>query len=357
MTENSNAFGRLPGPGGYTAAQKAALILAALGPDAAGPVIERVGDQHLRAFAEAFARLKSIPRDELTAVVEEFLGHFQGSDGSLKGGFDEAKTLIEHFKGADPTQRLLEDVSAPGGPTIWRRLEGVTDGALAGYLQNQHPQVIAVVLSKLNTEKASSVLGKFDTALARKIVKRLASPMPVRREALRVLSETIERDFLLPAKKQAKVHKPGEMVGALMNNLPAEKRDALLKYIEEDSPDIFEDVKAVILTFQDIPARVPANAIPMLVREVETDVFLKAVKYGKQNAPEAVAYIFKNISQRMGQQYEEQMGSMKPITVTDAEAAQTQLMAGLRRLVNAGEITLVEPASEGDEAAVQENFI
>lgn len=353
----SDAFSRSAQPQGYTSSEKAALILAVLGPEAAGPVIERVGDQHLRAFAEAFARLKTIPREELAAVVEEFLSHFQTSDTALKGGFEEAKVLIEHFKGADPTKRLLEDVSAPGGPTVWQRLDGVTDSATAGYLKTQHPQVIAVVLSKLNTEKASSVLGKLDIDLARKVVRRLAAPMPVRKEALRVLAETIERDFLLPAKKQAKVHKPGEMVGALMNNLPTEKRDALLKFIEEDSPDIFDDVKSVILTFQDIPSRVPANAIPMLVREVEADMFLKAVKYGKHNAPEAVAYIFKNISQRMGQQYEEQMSAMKQVTVTDAEAAQTQLMAGLRRLVQSGEITLVEPAVEGAENAIQENYI
>ncbi|MBY0423935.1 MAG: hypothetical protein K2Q06_16650, partial [Parvularculaceae bacterium] len=105
------------GPRGYTAAQKAALILAALGPEAAGPVIERVGDQHLRAFAEAFARLHSIPRHELVAVVEEFLANFDRGEDGLKGGFEEAKNLIAHFKGEDPTRRLLEDVSAPGGPT------------------------------------------------------------------------------------------------------------------------------------------------------------------------------------------------------------------------------------------------
>ncbi|MBY0423455.1 MAG: hypothetical protein K2Q06_14200, partial [Parvularculaceae bacterium] len=242
------------------------------------------------------------------------------------------------------------------GPTIWKRLEGVTDHALADYLQKQHPQVIAVVLSRLNTEKASSVLAKFEVSLARTIVRRLSGPMPVRKEALRVLADTIEREFLLPAKKAAKVHKPGEMIGQLMNNLPAEKRDALLKYIQEDSPDIFEDVKAVILTFQDIPSRVPANAIPMLVREVETDVFLKAIKYGKHNAPEAVTYIFKNISQRMGQQYEEQIAAMKQVTVMDAESAQQQVMAGLRRLVASGDVTLVQPAVEGAEAP-QEDFI
>lgn len=342
---------------GYTAAQKAALILAALGPDAAGPLIERVGDQHLRTFTEAFARLKTIPREELLAVVSEFLGHFEGGEGALKGGFEEAKSLIAHFKGEDPTKRLLEDVSAPGGPTIWRRLEGVKDAALADYLAQQHPQVVAVVLSRLNSEKASSVLGKFEIGLAQKVVRRLAAPMPVRKEALRVLADTIEREFLLPAKKAAKAHKPGEMVGALMNNLPADKRDALLKFIQDEAPDIFEDVKSVILTFQDIPARVPANAVPMLVREVESDVFLKAIKYGKQNAPEAVAYIFKNISQRMGQQYEEQMGAMKQVTVMDAEAAQQQVMAGLRRLVASGEITLVEPASEGGGDAPQEMYI
>jgi flagellar motor switch protein FliG len=341
---------------GYSARQKAAMIIAALGPDAAGPVIEKVGDQHLKTFAETFARLSSIPRHELQAVVAEFLAHFDGADHALKGSFEDAQNLIAHFKGEDPTRRLLEDVSAPGGRTVWQRLDSVTDSALAAYLETLHVQVIAVVLSRLSPDKASSTLAKLKSDIAKRVIKRLAAPMPVRKEALRVLADTIEREFLLPSKKAGNVKKPGEMIGALMNNLPAERRDELLAFIESDAPEILDDVRSVILTFQDIPTRVPPNAIPMLVREVEADVFLKAVKYGKQNAPQAVEYIFKNISQRMGQQYEEQMASMKQVTVMDAEAAQTQLMAGLRRLVASGEVSLIEIASEGDEA-LQEAYI
>lgn len=337
-------------PAPLSRAQKAALVLAVLGPDAAGPIIERVGDQHLRAFAEAYARVKRIPREQLTEIVAEFVSNFAGADGDIYGSFERAKELIAHFKGEDPTDRLLEDVSAPGGPTVWQRLESVKDAAIAEYLTTQHPQVMAVVISKLNPEKASAVLGKLDLQVARKVVRRLSQPMQPRKEALRVLADTIERDFLLPAKRAAKAFKPGEMVGTLMNNMPSEKRDALMKFIEEDSPEILDDVKSVILTFQDIPARVPANAIPMLVREVEADVFLKAVKFGKQNAPEAVTYIFKNISQRMVGQYEEQMTAMKQITVLDAEAAQAAMMQGLRRLVASGDIKLVEPVSDDADA-------
>ena len=114
----------------------------------------------------------------------------------------------------------------------------------------------------------------------------------------------------------------------------------MLEFIAAESPEVLNDVKAFILTFKDIPERVPANAIAKVVREVEVDVFLKAAKYGKQNAPEAVEFIFKNISQRMGQQYEEQMGEMKPFTLAEAEAAQAQIMTALRRLVAAGEFEL-----------------
>ena len=330
----------LASAGSFTAPQKAALILAARGPEAAKPVIERVGEKHLQAFAEAYAHMKNIPRRDLLAVASEFIGHLGADEGALKGGFDEARDLISQVKSAEDTTRLLDEVNAPGGRTVWQKLERADPKAFAAWLNGQHPQTVAVVMTRLDSDLASTVLGFIDPDLAKKVVVRLAKPMPVRREALKVLEESVERDFLAPIRAAAKASKPGQMIGAMLNNLSEEKRAAMLEFIATESPEVLNDVKAFILTFKDIPERVPANAIAKVVREVEVDVFLKAAKYGKQNAPEAVEFIFKNISQRMGQQYEEQMGEMKPFTLAEAEAAQAQIMTALRRLVAAGEFEL-----------------
>lgn len=337
---------------GFTAPQKAALVLAALGPEAAKPLIEKVSDRHLQAFAEAYAHLRNIPRQELLSVVSEFVARLTAADNQLAGGFEEARALIAQVKGPEDTTRLLDEVIAPGGRSVWQKLERVDPKTFAAWLSGQHPQAVAVIMTRLDPDLASTVLGFLDPELARQTVVRLARPMPVRREALRVLEEAVERDFLAPMRAAAKASRPGQTIGALLNNLSDEKREAMLQFIAAESPEVLDDVKAFILTFKDLPERVPANAIAKVVREVEVDVFLRAAKYGKQNAPEAVEFIFKNISQRMGQQYEEQMGEMKPFTVVEAEAAQAQVMTALRRLVAAGEIELNKLATAEAEQEV-----
>jgi flagellar motor switch protein FliG len=341
---SADAIRRLPPPHderrGFTAPQKAALIIAALGPEAAGPIIERVGDKHLKAFAEAYARLQKIPRKDLMAVVAEFVSHFGEEGEDLKGGMEEARELLTRFKGPETTTKILDDVTAPGGRTVWQKLESVADEAIAGYLAQQHPQTVAVILSRLATDKASSVLGQLKPELAQQVLIRLAKPMAIRREALKVLADTVDREFLAPARAAAKAKRPGLAIGAMMNNLAAETRDNLLQFIETQTPDIIEDVKSCILTFQDLATRLPPNAANLAVRETDADAFLKAMKYGKQNAPETVEFIFKNISQRMKQQYEEQMEALKQVTVADAEASQALFMSTVRRLIASGEITL-----------------
>jgi flagellar motor switch protein FliG len=205
------------------------------------------------------------------------------------------------------------------------------------------------VLSKVNTEKASNLLNLLDSKIAGEVVLRLSNPLQVKREALDVLTDTIEREFLAPMRTSSKTRNPGEMIGAMMNNVMSEKREELMGVIETSAPDILKDVKKSMLTFQDIAARVPPNAIPMAIKEIEVQEFLQAMKFGRQNAPSSVEFIFKNISQRMAAQYEEQMEELSTVPVKDAEAAQAAFMTVIRKLAAAGEITLIEVASEEDE--------
>ncbi|MBI1366986.1 MAG: hypothetical protein GC153_13645 [Alphaproteobacteria bacterium] len=335
-----------------TAPQKAALVIAALGPEAAGPIMEKVGDKHLKAFAEAYARLQDVPRSQLILVAREFVSRIGKSDDTIKGGFEDARALIAKIKGEEDAAKLLEDIDAPDGRSVFNKLDKVDDKAIAEYLESQHPQTVAVILSRMNSDKASSVLSVLKKEVAEDAIMRLSKGVSVRREALRVLEETIDREFLAPARNASKAKKPGLAIGGLMNNLSPDKREAFLKFIEEKTPDIVEDVKSCILTFEDIPARVPPNAIPLVVRQMDADAFLKAMKYGRKNAPESVEFIFKNISQRMKQQYEEQMDALKQVTLADAEAAQALFMSTVRQLVAEGEFQLVKPADPEQEEEV-----
>ena len=340
---------RAPGVPTLTAPQKAALVITALGPEAAGPIIERIEDKHMRAFARAYAHLQTVPKATLQNVVAEFLGQFSKDDDEIKGGYEETRELLSQFVTSDKIIHLMEDIDEPGGDSIWTKLERAPDNEFAEYLSKQNTQVVAVVLSKINTEKASTILDLLEVEVAQQVIIRLSRPLNIQREALAILSDTIEREFLSPMKSSSEKRNPGEMIGSMMNNIMSEKREELLKFISEDVPDILKDVRKTMLTFQDIATRVPAKAMPMVIKEMEVNDFLQAVKFGRQNAPSSVEFIFANISQRMVQQYEEQIEALKTVTVKEAETAQTAFMVIVRKLVAAGEIELIEIASEEED--------
>jgi flagellar motor switch protein FliG len=339
-------------PETLTPPQKAALVIAALGPESAGPIIERVEDKHMRAFARAYAHLQTVPKAALKVVVEEFVGRLNTDEGDdIKGGVEETREFLSQFIGSDDIVRLMDGISIPGAGSVWEKLDRAEDEGLATYLSSQNPQVVAVVLSKINTEKASRILDILEEEVAQAIITRLARPMQIKQEVLQVLSDTIERDFLTAQRNAPKGRNPGEMIGAMMNNIMSEKREKLLSFISDQVPDILADVRKSLLTFQDIPERVPPNAVPMAVKEIDLNLFLQAAKFGRQNAPSSVEFIFNNISQRMRKQYEEQMEQLKPIPVKEAEAAQATFMTIVRKLAASGEIELNDiEVEEEDEA-------
>lgn len=338
------------GMGALSNAQRAALVIAALGPEAAGPIIERIDDKHLRAFARAYAHFQRVPRSTLTAVVEDFVQRLSSDESDdLRGGFEETRELLSQFISSDNITRLMEDINVPGGESIWDKLARTPDQVIADYLAKQNLQLVALVLMKVNTEQASRIIDLFDTDLASKVVLRLAKPISVSPEAMQIVSDALSRDFLSGSRDKTKGRNPGEMIGSMMNNVATKKRETLLEFIESNMPGIMTDVKKSMLTFQDIATRVPPNAIPVVVRQVDEAIFLQAAKFGKQNAPSCVDFIFANISQRMAQQYEEQMEKMKKVSVKESETAQATFMAAVRKLAAAGEFELIEESTGEDE--------
>lgn len=343
-----------PATPSFTAPQKAALVIAALGPEAAGPIIERIGDKHMKAFAEAYSRLQNIAREDLLAVVSEFLVSVSAEKSDeIRGGFEEARNLVTQFKGDEGAAKLFDSIDEPGGYSVWDKLAGADNQALADYLSGKGPQLIAVVLSRMDLDKSSAILACLDDTLSQDVVSRLTRLAPARPDVLDALAAVIDGEFLAPMRKTAKAESPGEKIGAMLNNMSEEKRESLLKFIEDNAPELLDEVKSAILTFKDLPERLPAKAVPQVTREVDVPTILKAAKYGRKNAPETVEFLFANISQRLVQQYEEQMQEMKPIPLVEAEAAQTEIMAAIRKLVADGAIELNKIETEDEAEQVE----
>lgn len=347
----------------FTRSHKAAIVLASLSAETAAAIVEDISDAQLKAFAKAFCELKSVPPQLLQAVAEEFLAEITKTDNDLAGGADEARRVLGLMTEEERANRILTELNGggDGGGNVWERVEKLDDEVLAEYVQKQRMPVGAAILAKLKYEKTASVLNVAEDGYAKKILIELAHKKPPSPAAIEAIAQVIEEDLLKPAPgaeeeadgdegEEKKDTGAGAVVGEIVNNLPGAKRDAFIAHIEETDPEVGAAVKKALLIFEDLHARVPANGAPAVMRDIERETLLTAIKHGEKNAPETVEFLFGNISKRMVEQYKEELAEMDEPSEADGEAAQREITSAVRRLVREGEFKLnaiEEP--EGEE--------
>ncbi len=334
--------------------QKAAIVIAMLGPDSAGPVIEKIGDQHLKAFIRAFENMKMIPREVLVTAVEDFITKLQITSNSLKCGQKEARQLAEElldderaekiFGSAQIIEEQVEDTS-----TIWSTLAQRKPDESAAYLEKQRPQMVSIVLAQLTTDRAGEILAEMEDEISRKVVSHLAKPSKVDPKTLATIGKVVEAEFLTKNAAAAEDNNPLRSVSEIFSVLPTEKRESLMEFLISKDELIAEKIRKGIVTFEDLPDRLPRNAVSIVFRELDPDMLLKALKHAHVTMPGTVEYLYSNISQRMADQYKEQIEDIPVLSTKDGEAAQSAFMSVVSRLDKERTITLIKVQEVAEE--------
>ncbi len=330
-----------------TRRQKAAIVIGVIGPDAAGPILERLDEQSLRGFAEGMATLKRIGPETVTATIREFLAELDRAGTTIRGGLKIARDILERHVDAGTLSRILDGVDAPSVHNVWRKLGQVSEEALADFLRREHPQTAAVVLSKLSAEQAAAVLSRFPPDRARDVVLGITKTQSLDPKVIETIGASVSRDFLAGQNADGVRRDPAERVGAIMNFTAVDVRTHVLDQIAATNPDFAEEIKRKMFTFEDIPARVETRDVAAIVRAVEPEVLLRALVGARETAPEAADFILSNISSRMAEQIRDNMKEIGKVRRKDSEAAQNEIILTIRALVDRAEIRLVVPDEEG----------
>ncbi len=344
----------------FTKAHKAAIVLASLSAETAASIVEEISDAQLRAFAKAFSELKAVSPQLLQAIAEEFLSEINKTDTDRTGGVDEGRRVLGLMTEEERANRILSELAGGGTSAVWVRIEKIDDETLASYVQAQRMPVAAAILAKLSFEKTASVLDLAEGDYAKQVLLELARKQPPSAEALDAIAAVLEEDLLKPAAGGGEADgeeeggKPksnaGVVVGEIINFLPGAKRDAFLAHLQEVDPEVGAEVRKAVLTFEELHARMPASGATALLRDLDREVLLAAIKYGETNAMETVEFLFGNISKRMVEQYKEELAAMEPPSQVDGENAQREVTTTVRRLVGAGEFKLIAIKTDEDEA-------
>lgn len=331
-----------------TSYEKASVILAAMGPELAAQVLNELGEDNMRTFARTISGMGRIPSTLVDQVVTEFF-ELLGVGDPINGGPLTARKILAGAMDEEQLSAMMDDVSVGRILTIWDKLGNAPLGNLAAFLANEHPQIGAVVLSKLRSDKAARVLERLPPEVAQVIVLRMTKAMRLDGAVVRQVSQVMESEFLSVVQQNSQAKKPAEVMAGLMNHVSGASRDEFLAQLDEADPAFSSEVQRVMFTFADIPARVMVRDISVVMRAVEEDVLMTALKTGTSTDPKSVEFMLDNVSKRLSERMREDLDAMLDVPLKEGESAQAEVIKAIQALAQRGEIKLNQTEAPEDD--------
>lgn len=320
--------------------EKAAILLAAIGPEIGGEFLRGLAESDLMRFARALSGLGRVAREVLDGVIVEFLEALaEGPD--LAGDTEAARKLLSAVLDEEEITRLFEGQRG-AQRSVWDRLNDTPLGPLANFLQAEHPQTAAVVVSELRPEVAAGALERLDRAFAQGVVMRLSRVPTLDAPVAAAIQGAIERDFLSVLQRNLSKRRPAELIAGLMNNVSSEARDGFLAHLEGEDPALALDVQRTMFTFEDIPLRVSPRDVAAVLRDVPEDVLLPALKLATALGSPTPRFVFDNLPRRLAERYADDVQNMLDVPRKEGEAAQIEITKTIQALARAGTIRLLE---------------
>ncbi|MEZ5957569.1 MAG: flagellar motor switch protein FliG [Hyphomonadaceae bacterium] len=325
----------------FSGAEKAAIILMALGEDAK-KLWEVMDEDEIKEVSQAMASLGMVPSGVVEALVQEFVQRLSGA-GSIMGSVEQTQRMLMNILPKEKVDSLMEEIRGPAGRNIWDKLANVHESVLASYLKNEYPQTVAVVLAKVRPEHAAKVLAELPQDFAAECVVRMLAMEPVHRDILEKIETTLRTEFMSNLARTSK-RDSHELMAEIFNNFDRQTESRFMGALEGKSNESADRIKALMFVFEDL-GKLDSGGIQTLLRAVDkTDLALSL-----KGASDTLRNLFlSNMSERGGKLLKDEMASMGPVRLKDVDAAQTRMVATAKDLSARGEIVLSDGKSEDE---------
>ena len=337
-TETNDPVAKLSG------ATRAAILLLALDAEAAANILKRMNQDVVESITREIASLDVIDHRNRSMVIEEFYHLALARKYVETGGMAYAKILLDKALPADIATRILRQIEHQVYQQPFAFLQK-TDGAnLLTFIQNEHPQTIALIIAHLQPAKASEILVGLPQAKQLEVVSRVANMDQTNPEMIKEVERGLE--MRLSGMVSQTFEKAGgvETVAQMLNLADRSTEKGILEALESEDPDLVEQIRRLMFVFEDI-LLINDKGVQAVLKEIENDELALALRTAN---PELKEKLFKNMSERAAQLIREDMEYMGPVRLSDVESAQQRIVDVVRRLEDAGEIIISGRGGEKD---------
>jgi flagellar motor switch protein FliG len=308
----------------------------AVGEEHASKLFAMMHEDEIRDISQAMASLGTVSASAVEDLAREFADSI-GQTGNLVGTWETTERMLLRTLPRERVSQIMEEIRGPAGRTMWDKLGNVNEAVLANYLKNEYPQTVAVVLTKVKSEHAARVLSMLPESFAMEVVMRMLRMESVQKEALEGVEKTLKAEFMsnLARAQRRDAH---EMMAEIFNNLDRQSESRILAALEERNRDAAERIRSLMFTFDDL-VRLDGMGVQVLIRNVPKEQLLLALKGASENLRDL---FFKNMSERAGKMFKEDLGNLGPVRLREVDEAQAAVVVMAKDLAAQGQITLQE---------------
>ncbi len=332
-----------------TGRQKAAAILIMLEKKVASEIIKHIEDQQIvEALMMEIAKMRQVPSSVAKIVLDEFESLLRAKEYVASGGIKYAQKLLEEAFGPEIAKKIVEKLTNAVPTTPFKFIQAVDPSQLINFIQNENPQVIAIILAYLPIEKAATLLAALDSAKQVEVVKRLAVMDRTNPEILKEIEEVLQE------KLSEVINADYTMVGGfdaaaqLLNNVDRSVEKLIMEKLEQTDPEVAQEIRKRMFVFEDI-IYVDDRGLQRALREIKLEDLALALK--KVEDERVKEKFLNNMPKRMQKRLLEEMEYMGPVRLKDVQDAQQRIINIIRRLEEEGEI-VISRGGKGEELIV-----
>lgn len=329
-----------------TGIEKAAILLISLGPEKASQIFKHLKDEEIEQLTLEIANTRSIPSETKDAVLDEFYEVCLAQQYISEGGINYAKTLLEKALGSEKAQSVIGKLTASLQVRPFEFVRKTDASQLLNFIQDEHPQTIALILSYLSPGQSAAVISALPPDKQAEVAKRIAKMDRTSPDVIKEVESVLERKLNSLVNQDYTIVGGVDSMVEILNTVDRGTEKHILETLEIEEPELADEIRRKMFVFEDILS-LDDKSIQRVLREVDNNDLAIALKGSNEDVQNA---IFNNLSKRLATMIREDMEFMGPVRLKDVEEAQQKIVNIIRKLEDSAEIIISRGG--GDEIIV-----
>ena len=330
----------------YNGIQKAAILLIALGPEKSASIFKHLKEDEIEELTLEIANTRSVSPQTKESVLNEFYQVCLAQQYIAEGGIGYAKELLDKALGSDKAQEVITKLTASLQVRPFEFVRKTDPSQVLNFIQDEHPQTIAMILSYLSPAQSAMILGALTPEKQADVAKRIAKMDRTSPDVIKEVERVLERKLSSLINQDYTIVGGVDAIVGILNTVDRGTEKHIMESLEIEEPELADEIRKKMFVFEDI-LLLDDRAIQRVLRDVDNNDLAVALKGANE---EVQNVIFKNLSKRLAAMIREDMEFMGPVRMKDAEEAQQKIVGIIRKLEDSAEIVISRGG--GDEIIV-----